>query len=329
MFRLTSLVRSLFRSALLLPLLIGHVSPSLGQGQPWPQRPVRFILTLAPGSGTDIGTRLLSEGLSKRWGQPVVVENRPGGDATVAINAFLSADSDHVLLASPVSSLTAHPYVLENVPYKEGDLLPIARITSGVIAIAAPATMQAKSLGDLVQMTRAQPGKLNWAGTTGALDLVFAGFLKMNGLEMARVPYRNPQDAVKDLATERVQVVMASLPQLTPFLQANKIKLLAVTNPIRSLVYPDVPTVKESGHPELTFDALVGFFGPKGMPLALREKIAADTREVALEKDVAQRMAALGLILNPGGPAEFAASIREQREQLATVARVLGLKTAQ
>jgi len=319
----------LFRSAFLLALLVGHVSAALGQGQPWPQRPVRFILTLAPGSGTDIGTRLLSEGLSKRWGQPVVVDNRPGGDATVAINAFLSADSDHVLLASPVSSLTAHPYVLTEVPYKESDLLPIARITSGVIGIAAPAAGRVKSLGDLVQVTRQQPGKLNWAGTTGALDLVFTGFLKMNGLEMARVPYRNPQDAVKDLATERVQVVMGSLPQLTPFLQTNKIRLIAVTNPVRSLVYPDVPTVTQSGHPELTFDALVGFFGPKGMPLALREKIAADTREVSLEKDVVQRMATLGLVVNPGGPAEFAASIREQREQLARVATVLGLKAAQ
>lgn len=324
-----SLVRTLFPALIWVALLIGHVSPGMGQGQSWPQRPVRFILTLAPGSGTDIGTRLLSEGLSKRWGQPVVVENRPGGDAIVAIHAFLGADTDHVLLASPVSSLTAHPYVLEHVPYKETDLLPIARISSGVIAIAVPATMQARSLGELAQAARAQTNKLNWAGTTGALELVFAGYLKKNGLEMARVPYRNPQDAVKDLATERVQVVIASLPQLAPFLQANKIKLLAVTNPVRSQVHPDVPTAKESGHPELTFDALVGFFGPKAMPLALREKIAADTREVALELDAGQRMAALGLVLNLGGPAEFAASIREQREQLAAVAKVLGLKTAQ
>jgi tripartite-type tricarboxylate transporter receptor subunit TctC len=303
------------------------MSPSLAQT--WPQRPVRFILTLGPGSGTDIGTRLLSDRLTKRWGQPVVVENRPGGDAIVAISAFLSANDDHVLLASPVSSLTAHPYVLPNVPYKNSDLLPIARSLNGVIAIAAPAPMQVKSVSDLVQVTRAQPGKLNWAGTTGALDLVFAGFLKTHALDMVRVPYRNPQDAAKDLVTERIQAVMASLATLTPFLQGNKIKLLAVTNSVRSPVYPDVPTVKELGYPELTFDALVGFFGPRGMPLALREKIAADMREAAMEEDFVQRLGTMGLIANPGGPAEFAASIQEQRDQLASVARTLGLQAGQ
>jgi len=329
MFELTAMPRIFIRLSFVLPLMLTHMAPSVGQDQAWPQRSVRFILTLGPGSGTDIGTRVLADRLTKRWGQPVVVENRPGGDAIVAINAFLTANDDHVLLASPVSSLTAHPYMLQHVPYKVSDLLPIARTFNAVVAIAVPAPLQAKSLADLVQSTRAQPGKLNWAGTTGALDFLFAGFLKANGLDMARVPYRNPQDAAKDLVSERVQAVMASVATLTPLIVSNKVKLLAVSNSTRFSVYPGIPTVKEAGHPELTFDGLVGFFGPKDMPRPLREKIAADVREAVMEQAVVQRLGTMGVIANAGGPEEFAISIREQRDRLATAAKALGLKAAQ
>jgi tripartite-type tricarboxylate transporter receptor subunit TctC len=329
MFESAAMMRTFIRLSLVLPLALACMPPGTGQAQTWPQRSVRFILTLGPGSGTDIGMRVLADWLTKRWGQPVVVENRPGGDAIVAINAFLTANDDHVLLASPVSSLTAHPYMLQDVPYKESDLLPIARTFNAIVAIAVPAPMQVKSLGDLVQMTRAQPGKLNWAGTTGALDFLFAGFLKMNGLDMARVPYRNPQDAAKDLASERVQAVMASVATLTPLIQSNKVKLLAVSNSTRFPVYPGIPTVKEAGHAELTFDGLVGIFGPNGMPLPLREKIAADAGEALMEQDVVQRLSTMGVIANAGGPEQFAASIREQRDRLAVAAKALGLKAAQ
>ena len=329
MFELTAMTRIFIRLSLVLPLTLAYMAPSSGQDQAWPQRSVRFILTLGPGSGTDIGTRVLADRLSKRWGQPVAVENRPGGDAIVAINAFLTANDDHVLLASPVSSLSAHPYMLQHVPYKDGDLLPIARTFNAVVAIAVPAPMQAKSLADLVQTTRAQPGKLNWAGTTGALDFLFAGFLKMNDLDMARVPYRNPQDAAKDLASERVQAVMASVATLTSLIQSNKVKLLAVSNSTRFPVYPGIPTVKEAGHPELAFDGLVGFFGPKGMPLPRREQIAADVREALMEQEIVQRLGKMGVIANAGGPEEFTTSMREQRDRLSVAAKALGLKAAQ
>lgn len=329
MFEFGAKAQGFIRLGFVLPLIFTCISPSLGQDQVWPQRAVRFILTLGPGSGTDIGTRVLADRLSKRWGQPVVVENRPGGDAVVAINAVITANDDHVLLAAPVSSMTAHPYMLPTVPYKDGDLLPIARTLNAAVAIAVPAPMQVKSLADLVQAIRAQPGKLNWAGTTGALDFLFAGFVKTNGLDMARVPYRNPQDAANDLVAERVQAVMASVATLTPQITANTVKMLAVTNTARFSVYPDIPTVKEGGHAELTFDGLVGFFGPKQMSLPLRERIAADVRAEVIDADVVQRLSKMGLIANAGGPTEFAASIQEQRDRLAAAAKALGLKAAQ
>jgi len=115
----------LYAAGLALLLFLLPVVTSMAQT--WPQRPVKFVVTLGPGSGVDFGTRLLGDRLSKRWGQPVVIENRPGGDAVVAVTAVISANDDHVLLASPTSALTAHPYVLQQMPYQDSDLLPIAR----------------------------------------------------------------------------------------------------------------------------------------------------------------------------------------------------------
>ena len=121
----------------------------------WPTRPVRFILTLGAGSGSDIGARLLADKLSQRWGQPVIVENRPGGDGLVAINAFVTAHDDHVLLFSPSSSFTAHPYLHDNLPYKPSDLVPITRVSNTIITVWVPASLEVSSLKDLAALARA------------------------------------------------------------------------------------------------------------------------------------------------------------------------------
>src|ERR1700685_1391539 len=116
----------------------------------WPTRPVRLILTLGAGSGSDIGARLFADRLSRRWGQPVVVENRPGGDGIVAINAFVTAHDDHVLLFAPSSSFTAHPFLHDHLPYQPNDLVPIARVSNTIIAISVPAALGVNSLDQLV-----------------------------------------------------------------------------------------------------------------------------------------------------------------------------------
>ncbi len=116
----------------------------------WPSRPVKFLLPLGAGSGSDIGARLFADRLSARWGQPVVVENRPGGDALVAINAFVTARDDHVLLFSPSSSFTAHPYLHDNLPYKPSDLVPITRVSNTFITLSVPADLNVGSLAELV-----------------------------------------------------------------------------------------------------------------------------------------------------------------------------------
>ncbi len=298
---------------------------TLSAAADWPNRPVRFILTLGAGSGSDIGARLLADRLTKRWGQPVIVDNRPGGDGIVAINAFVSAHDDHLLLFAPTSSFTAHPFLHGDLPYKPSDLVPITRVSNTIITIAVPIGMKVNSLKELAALARAEPGKLNWAGTTGALDFFFAGWLKREGLDMTKVPYRNPVDAAKDLAENRVQVYEAALAIVRPQLEAGKIKLLAITNTSRAPTEPNVPTVEEAGYPLLTFDGLVGLFGPTGMPLELRQRITGDIRDIA-DATVEERLTVTGQLLNVGGPEDFARSINDQSTKVAVFAKELDVK---
>jgi len=290
----------------------------------WPTRPVRFILTLGAGSGSDIGARLLADRLSQRWGQPVVVENRPGGDGLVAINAFVTAHDDHVLLFAPSSSFTAHPFLHDNLPYQPSDLVPITRVSNTIITISVPSSLNVGSLKELAATARAEPGKLNWAGVTGALDFIFAGWLKQEGLNINKVPYRNPVDAANDLAEGRVQVYESALAIVRPQLQSGKIKLLAVTNSVRAPTEPNLPTVAEAGYPALTIDGLVGLFGPTGMPLELRQHITADIRAV-VDPTIEDRLTTTGQLTNIGGSEEFGKSVDEQRAKVAAFAKELGI----
>jgi tripartite-type tricarboxylate transporter receptor subunit TctC len=316
-----------FALSLLAVPLFGAVPSS---AQAWPTRTVRFILTLGPGSGTDIGGRLLADRLTKKWGQPVVIENRPGGDGIVAINAFVGAKDDHILLMSPTSAFIAHPWTHENRPYKLEDLAPIARISNTVIGITVPVSLPVKSMAELVALARAKPGELNWAGITGALDFNFAGWLKVSNLDMKKVPYRNPVEAANDVAQNRVQVYESAVAIAQPQIEAGKLRLLAVVNTARAPIYPDIPTVAEAGQPALTIDGLVGLFGPPSMPMALRQRIAGDIKEV-MEGDaiIKDRLNATAQLFNPGGPEEFAKSIESQSALIAKNAKDLGIPMKQ
>jgi tripartite-type tricarboxylate transporter receptor subunit TctC len=314
-----------FLAAFWLAVLGLAVSAPQASAEDWPTRPVRFILTLGPGSGADIGARMLADKLSQRWGQPVIVDNRTGGDGIVAINAFVSAHDDHVLLFTPTSSFTAHPFLHDHLPYKPSDLVPITRVSNTVVAVSVPTSLDVDSLAKLVALARAKPGQLNWAGLTGALDFLLAGWLQEENLNIAKIAYKNPVDAANDLAESRVQLYESAYAIVRPQLQTGKIKLLAVTNTVRAPNLPDLPTVAEAGYPALTVDGLVGLFGPTGMSKAVRDKITADIRAVA-DDTIKEKLLTTGQLLNVGGADEFAKSIEQQRTQVADFAKKLGVQ---
>lgn len=318
------LFRSLFALALLgcavLAATASHAQTA------WPTRPVKFILPFGPGAGIDITARILADKLKDKWGQPVVVENKPGGDAFIAITSVISAHDDHVLLFAPASAFTAHHYLHDKVPYKIDDLVPIARVTNTLIGVAVPASLGVSTLKDFVAKLRAEPGKLNYASVTGANDLLFAAFLKTEKLEMAKVPYKDPVSAVIDLAEGRIQGYVAAYAIVRPRIAAGKVKVLALTNKAHAVSLPDIPTAAEAGFPSLTFDGLTGLLGPRDMPLALRERIAADIKGVLADPAIAQRLTVTGQVVNPGTPEEFAAAIADQMATVKHIGDTLGIK---
>ena len=253
-------------------LLSAMMSLSSSSAQNWPQRPVRFIVSLGAGSGADIGARVFADRLTGRWNQPVVVENRPGGDAVLAITTFIGAHDDHTLLYTPTSSFTAHPYQHDRMPYDPRELTPIARISNTVVGIAVPASLNIKSVAELVGLIRAQPGKLNYSTATGMTDVIFEGYFKTSGLSITRVPYRDVVAPLTDLGEGRIQAYVGALAIVQPHIQAGRVKLIALTNSERPSFVPQVPTVAEAGYAPLTFDGLVGLFGPRDMAAAIRDR---------------------------------------------------------
>jgi tripartite-type tricarboxylate transporter receptor subunit TctC len=327
---MASALTTIIRVGIALVLAAFAWSTTVSAAEPWPQRNVRFIVTLPPGSGVDLGARLYADRLSAKWGQAVVVENRPGGDGVVAITAFINAQDDHTLLFAPVSSFSAYAYLHpeEKVPYDQRDLVPIARVSNTVVVIGVPASSNINSMKELVDRAKAQPGKLNWNTATGVSDFLFEGFEKSGGVRWTKVPYRNTVEALNDLADGRIDVWCGAYTIARPQVQNNKVKLLAVANRERAPMLADLPTVAEAGYPTLHFDGLVGLFGPRKMSEELRTRIAADIAAVS-DKAMSDKLAVSGQVMSPGKAAEFAASIEEQRTTVAKIANELGIKAAE
>ena len=318
MIRLCSIVASLF-------VVLTTLSPTQLLAQSWPQRNVRLILPFGAGSATDTAARLLGERLAAKWGKPVVVENRTGGDALVAINAFTSAADDHVLLYASSASFMAHPYTQEKVPYNlERDLLPIARISHTVLSVSVPAETPFKTIADFVAAARATPDKFNAAGAAGVPEFAMEAFLKTHNLKVAKVPYRDVVQGARDLGENRIQFLVSSFAIVRALAEANKVRVVALGG--RSKVAPDVPSVAEAGFPELAVQTTSGFYGPAGMPLDLRKKIAADIIAAANEPVISDRIAASGQDMVPAGPEELAQTLKAQADQAERVAKILGLQ---
>lgn len=285
--------------------------------QDWPSRPVKFIIPLGPGSGADLSARLVAEKLTALWGQPVLVENRIGGDAVVGINAFISAKDSHTLLYMPTSSFVAHPYQHDKLPYDPAELSPVARATNTFVGMVVSPSLGASTVAEFVKAIREQPGKLNFATGTGMTDVQYAAYFKREGLAITRVSYRDVVTPMTDLGEGRIQAYVAGMTILMPHAQAGRAKLVAATNAKRVATHPDLPTVAEAGFPGLTFDGLVGIFGQRDLPAQARERIASGIRTVLSDPAVAARIVGMGSGVNPGNGAEFAASIDEQRKTLA------------
>jgi tripartite-type tricarboxylate transporter receptor subunit TctC len=306
----------------LLISLVGALATAASSfADTWPQRTVRIITPLPPGTAIDTSARIFAERLSARWGQPVVVENLPGADGILAAREFVGRRDNHTLLYSFAGLITINPLLHEKLPYDpERDLVPIASTSDNFLAIAASETLKVGSLAELAKLARSRNNKLTWAATPGLPYFAFAAFQKATGLDMVQASYRDFNPALVDLGEGRIDAVAAGVTPLVPHARAGKVRLLAVVNRERTSAAPEVPTAAEAGFPELTFDGVTGFFGWRDMPSALRERIAADVSHAASEPAVKSRLTNMGSAARAGTSAEFVAAIEEQRAKIAAIA---------
>src|SRR6188472_1126254 len=316
---------SFFMSRVRLCGLASIAASNVSHAQPapaWPQHTVRMITPLGPGSGMDVAARLFAERLSQKWGQPVVVENRQGADGILAVQSFLSDRDNHSLIFGFAGLHSINPILHgDKLPYDVRDVVPVASAIDSTLALTVSEAAKVNTLAEFVALAKAQPGKLNWAATTGLPLYVVAALQKVAGIDITQISYRDFSPAYQDFATGRVQLLATGITLLLPQVQAGRGKFLMVTNSARSPLAPDVLTPKEAGFPELTFNGVNGIYGWRDIPERLKARIAADVREICADPAVAERLKPTGATLRPGNGAEFAAAIEEQRAKVAAVAQ--------
>jgi tripartite-type tricarboxylate transporter receptor subunit TctC len=295
------------------------VSFAQAQTQPWPQKAVRFIVPLPPGSGMDLSARLIAERLTERWGQPVVVENRQGADGIPAVTAFLTARDNHTFLFSFAGIVTFNHLLHERLPYDPRELVPLAPAIDNFLGVSASATLKVNSLAELVAAAKAQPGKLNYAATPGLPVYVLLALQRYAGVAMSNVPYRDFAPAYQDLTTGRLHVAATGVPTLVPHHQAGTARLLFVTNRERSPQAPDVPTAAEAGYRDLTFEGVSGVYGWRDMPTEIRRRVIADVATIVADPAFRTRVIGVGTAPRSGTPEEFAAAIEEQRARITAI----------
>jgi tripartite-type tricarboxylate transporter receptor subunit TctC len=307
--------------------LIATVVVALTMGAPahsqttatWPQKTVRFIVPLPPGSGMDLSARLVAERLTERWGQAVVVENRQGADGIPAVTAFLSARDNHTFLFSFAGVVTFNHLLHERLPYDPKELVPIAPVIDNFLGVSASATLKVNTLAELVTAAKAQPGKLNYAATPGLPVYVLIALQRYAGIQMANVPYRDFAPAYQDLTTGRLHVAGTGVPTLVPHHQAGNAKLLFVTNRERSPQATDVPTAAEAGYPDLTFEGVSGLYGWRDMPADIRQRVVADVAAIVTDPAFRTRVVSVGTAPRTGTPEQFAAAVEEQKAKVAAI----------
>jgi tripartite-type tricarboxylate transporter receptor subunit TctC len=309
-----------------LALAVHALAATASLAQQWPTHPVRFVLPFGPGSGADTAARLVTEKLAQKWGQPVVIDGKPGGDGLLSLGTVVSAKDDHTLFFGPSSLFVVQRYVHDNMTFDpETDLAPIAGVAKVQIAIAVPTSLGISTVAEFVALARAKPSETTYGVAPGFSEFVFDGFVKENGLAIAKAPYRDITKSPIDLAENRIQLSMQSYAAMRTYAQTGKIKIISINDRERSPIAPDIPSVVEAGFPSLLASPVLGLLGPRDMPLELRRRIAADVVAAVKDKTVGERLAVTGQPAAPLDLDAYTAALKEQYAQVAHIASVLGI----
>ena len=296
----------------------------------FPDRPLRLVVPQAAGSATDNIARLVAPEMAKFLGQPVIVDNRPGGALTVGIDAVAKAAPDgYTIGQGPVGALAITRHMVAKLPYDiERDLQPVALVSTGYMLLAASPKAPFSTVKELIAYAKKNPGRLfNASSSNGSPGHVSGELFKyMTGTDIVHIPYKGGAPAIADLISGQVQLMFESTNSIAPHVKAGRVVALAVTGEKRALSLPDVPTLIEAGVPGYEVNAWSGIITTAGVPRAVLDKLNAAVNKAILVPETKERLFTLGSEGGGGTPEEFGALIRRDSAKWAEVVRRSGAK---
>ncbi len=306
-----------------LVLLMVAITLSIGSvafAQTYPAKPVRLIVTYPPAGSSDLMGRILGQKLAELWGQPVIVENKPGAAGSIGMDYAAHQPPDgYSFVIGNLGPVAVNP-LLSKVPYDvERDFVPVSLIATGPNVLVVNPKTPARTLGELIAYARANPGKLNFgSGGPGSVAHLSGEMLKsLAHVDIVHVPYKGGILSVNDLIAGHVQMVFSDALPVMQHIRAGTLRALAITSPERSPLVPDVPTCVESGVPGLVAVNWWGVLLPAGTPKAIADKFYADLVKVMHDPDVKEKFAQLGVEAVSGTAEQFAAYMRSESAKYA------------
>lgn len=300
----------------LAALLMSFSLSEAAIAQAWPAKPIRWIVPIAAGGTTDVATRLLAAGVSQALGQAILVENRPGAATIIGTEVVAKAPPDGYTLLSVDNALVLNTALYQKLPYDpERDLDPISLYGRVPLMLTIRASLPAKNIAELIALAKADPGKLTFgsAGKGSPHHLLQELFKQRTGTEFTHVPYKGGSPAVAELVAGRLDISVTNWGSVTGHVDAGRLRVLAVSAAQRSPRQPQIPTIKESGGPEMDVVAWQGVLAPKGTPKAIIDRLNAEIVAVLRSQKVTDTLGEAGIQTAPSTPAEFAALIRSER----------------
>jgi tripartite-type tricarboxylate transporter receptor subunit TctC len=309
---------------------IGLIAPQTINAQSYPNRAVTIVVPSAAGGGTDTLSRILGDQLSKQTGQAFVVENRTGGGMLVGTTAAAKAAPDgYTLLAGLTGNMSVNPSLFAKLPYDPlADFTPVAMLATYPFLVVVSNNLPAKSIKELVDLVKAQPGKIDYAsaGNGTGQHLAPELFKMMTGVQMGHVPYRGAQPAYQDVISGRVPVFFDNMSTAMSLAKGGKVRALAITSKKRSQLMPELPTVDESGVPGYEYHTWFGFWAPKNTPPAIVEKLNAEVKKALADPTVRQRIAATAGEPSTMERQDMDAFVRAEIKRWAEVVQRAGIK---
>ena len=295
----------------------------------YPTKPVRVIVPFAPGGGTDVMTRAVSQRLSQRLGATFVVDNRGGANGIIGVDTAAKSPADGYTLTAISNSHTVNVSIYKKLPYDlVRDLAPVTEFTTQPFALVINPSVPAKSMKELIAYAKANPGKLNYgsSGQGGISHLSGAMFGTIAGIELNHVAYKGGTPAMIDVISGQIQMLFSTLLQANPHIKAGKLRVLAVTTLKRSTLAPELPTMNESGVPGYDVSQWFGLTAPAKTPKPVIAKLNSEIVQILQEPEMKARIAADGAEPVGGTPEQFGAHIRNDIAKWAKVVKQIGLQ---